>query len=97
MNTTLIISVIALIVLCILLMRRVLKLECQVFDLNDKLNISDYEYISLFGENRKLSKTIDTFAEIRHSESWYSEENEKRMNIIGQNGNDGTHYENEKL
>jgi len=93
MNTTLLLSVIALIVLCIILMRRVLKLECQVFDLNDKLNISDYEYICLFGENRKLSKTIDTFAEIRHSETWYSEENEKRMNIIGQNGNDGIHYE----
>jgi len=97
MNTTLLLSVIALIVICILLMRRVLKLECQVFDLNDKLNISDYEYISLFGENRKLSKTIDTFAKTRISETWYSEENEKRMNIIGQNGNDGEHYKNEKL
>lgn len=93
MNTTLLLSVIALIALCIILMRRVLKLECQVFDLNDKLNVSDYEYICLFGENRKLSKTIDTFAEIRHSESWYSDEIEKRMNIIGQNGNDGIHYE----
>jgi len=93
MNTTLIISVIALIVLCVLLMRRILKQEIIIFDLNDKLNISDYEYICLFGENRKLSKTIDTFAEIRHSESWYSDEIEKRMNIIGQNGNDGIHYE----
>ena len=97
MNTTLFIFVIVLMALCVLLMRRILKLEYQVFDLNDKLNISDYEYISLFGENRKLSKTIDTFAEIRHSESWYSDEIEKRMNIIGQNGNDGKHYKNEKL
>lgn len=93
----LILTAFCLLVICILLMRTVLKQEITIFDLNDKLNISDYEYISLFGENRKLSKTIDTFAEIRHSESWYSEENEKRMNIIGQNGNDGTHYENEKL
>jgi len=97
MNTTLLLSVIALIVLCVLLLRKIIKQEIIIFDLNDKLNISDYEYISLFGENRKLSKTIDTFAEIRHSESWYSEENEKRMNIIGQNGNDGEHYKNEKL
>jgi len=96
MNTIIIILGIALIVLCLLLMRRILKLEYQVFDLNDKLNISDYEYISLFGENRKLSKIIDTFAEIRHSESWYSDEIEKRMNIIGQNGNEGTHYDNKK-
>ena len=92
----LILTAFCLLVICILLMRTVLKQEITIFDLNDKLNISDYEYISLFGENRKLSKTIDTFAEIRHSESWYSEENEKRMNIIGQNGNEGTHYNNEK-
>ena len=93
----LILTAFCLLVICILLMRTVLKQEITIFDLNDKLNISDYEYISLFGENRKLSKTIDTFAEIRHSESWYSEENEKRMNIIGQNGNDGEHYKNEKV
>lgn len=97
MNTTLLLSVIALIVLCVLLMRRVLKLECQVFDLNDKLNLSDGEYVDLFNVNLGLSEQVENFAEIRHSESWYSDEIEKRMNIIGQNGNDGEHYKNEKL
>ena len=97
MNTTIIILGIALIALCLLLMRRILKLEYQVFDLNDKLNISDGEYIDLFNINLGLSEQIENFAEIRHSETWYSEENEKRMNIIGQNGNDGKHYKNEKV
>ena len=96
MNTTIIILGIALIALCLLLMRRILKLEYQVFDLNDKLNISDGEYIALFDVNLKLSTELENFAKTRISESWYSEENEKRMNIIGQNGNDGIHYENEK-
>lgn len=97
MNTTLIITVIALILLCLLLMRRILKLEYQVFDLNDKLNLSDMEYLDLFDVNLRLSTELENFAKTRISENWYSEENEKRMNIIGQNGNEGTHYENEKV
>jgi len=33
--------------------------------------------------------------ELRKKETWYNEEQtNKRMNVIGQNGNDGTHYEN---
>ena len=96
MNTTLLLIVIALIVLCILLMRRIIKQEIIIFDLNDKLNISDGEYIDLFNVNLGLSEQVENFAKTRISETWYSEENEKRMNIIGQNGNEGTHYENEK-
>ena len=83
-------------VLCVLLMRRILKLEYQVYDLNERLNLSDEEYIDLFSENTKLSLQVENFANTRISESWYSEEKEKRMNIVGQNGNEGTHYENEK-
>jgi chlorite dismutase len=84
-------------VLCVLLMRRILKLEYQVYDLNERLNLSDEEYIDLFSENTKLSLQVENFAKTRISENWYSEENEKRMNIIGQNGNDGEHYKNEKV
>ena len=92
MNTTIIILGIALIALCLLLMRRILKLEYQVFDLNEKLNLSDAEYIDLFDENIKLSKKIENTTKT----NWYYEKLEERMNIIGQNGNEGTHYENEK-
>jgi len=32
--------------------------------------------------------------ELRKKDTWYNEEQtNKRMNVIGQNGNDGTHYE----
>ena len=96
MNTSIFILIIALMVLCVLLTRRILKLEYQVYDLNERLNLSDEEYIDLFSENTKLSLQVENFANTRISESWYSEENEKRMNIIGQNGNDGIHYNNEK-
>ena len=97
MNTSIFILIIALMVLCVLLMRRILKLEYQVYDLNERLNLSDEEYIDLFSENTKLSLQVENFAKTRISENWYSEENEKRMNIIGQNGNDGEHYKNEKV
>jgi len=96
MNTTLLLSVIALIVLCILLMRRIIKQEVVIFKLNNNLNLSDGEYLDLFEVNLKLSEQVENFAKTRISETWYSEENEKRMNIIGQNGNEGTHYNNEK-
>ena len=97
MNTSIFILIIALMVLCVLLTRRILKLEYQVYDLNERLNLSDEEYIDLFSENTKLSLQVENFAKTRISENWYSEENEKRMNIIGQNGNDGEHYKNEKV
>lgn len=93
MNTTLIVPVIALIVLCIVLMLKIIKQEYVIYDLNDKLNLSDGEYVDLFNVNLGLSEQVENFAKTRISETWYSEELEKRMNIIGQNGNDGTHYE----
>jgi len=97
MNTTLIVSVIALIALCIVLMLKIIKQEYVIYDLNDKLNLSDGEYVDLFNVNLGLSEQVENFAKTRISETWYSEEKEKRMNIIGQNGNEGTHYENEKV
>lgn len=86
-----------LIILCLLLMRRITKLEDDNFDLNEKLNLSDGEYVDLFNVNLELSEQIENFAKTRISESWYSDEIEKRMNIVGQNGNDGEHYEMPKI
>ena len=97
MNASIIISGIALIVLCIVLMRRIIKQEYIICDLNERLNLSDEEYLDIFDVNLKLSEQVENFAKTRISENWYSEEKEKRMNIIGQNGNDGIHYNNEKL
>ena len=97
MNTTLLLFVIPLMGLCVLLMRRIIKQEYIIFDLNERLNLSDGEYIDLFDANIELSEQVENFSKTRISETWYSEENEKRMNIIGQNGNDGEHYKNEKL
>ena len=65
MNTTIIILGIALIALCLLLMRRILKLEYQVFDLNDKLNISDGEYNGLFERNLQLSEEVELLTEFK--------------------------------
>ena len=65
MNTTIIILGIALIALCLLLMRRILKLEYQVFDLNDKLNISDGEYNDLFEINLQLSEEVELLTEFK--------------------------------
>lgn len=54
-------------ILCILLMRRVLMHEITIFDLNDtiselneKLNLSDKEYIDLFTENMKISEELSS-------------------------------------
>jgi hypothetical protein len=64
MNTTaLLIFVIALMVLCVLLMRRILKLEYQVFYLNEKINVSDEEYVDLFETNLQLSEEIELLSE----------------------------------
>lgn len=58
MTTTLLLMVFALMILCISLMRRIIKLEYSNFDLNERLNLSDEEYIDLFNENLKLSEKI---------------------------------------
>lgn len=37
----------------------------------------------------------EIFEQFKKHNDWYNEEQiKKRMNVIGQNGNDGTHYEN---
>ena len=48
-----------LLVICILLMRTVLKQQITIFNLNEKLAISDQEYIDLFNENLLLSGSYD--------------------------------------
>jgi len=47
-------------------------------------------------ENRVVNKSLlELFKELRKKDTWYNEEKtNKRMNVIGQNGNDGAHYEN---
>lgn len=51
----LILTAFCLLVICILLMRTVLKQEITIFNLNEKLAISDQEYIDLFNENLLLT------------------------------------------
>lgn len=51
----LILTAFCLLVICILLMLTVLKQEITIFNLNEKLAISDQEYIDLFNENLLLT------------------------------------------
>ena len=74
MNTTLYIFLALLIVLCVLLMRRILKLEYAVFDLNDRLQLSDMEYVDLYNVNLKLSEQIENFAKTRNAENSFIQE-----------------------
>ena len=45
---------------------------------------------NLYGEKVEVKEKLSPFPED------YNEEDERRMNIIGQNGNDGEHYDNEE-
>ena len=54
------IMLVLLVILCILLMRRITIIEEQKFDLNEKLNLSDQEYISLFKENVKIHEELSS-------------------------------------
>lgn len=83
-----------LMILCIFMMRKITILEDDNFELGERLKLSDEEYISLFDVNMALSEQVEDFETLKKSEIWYDEEREKRMNIIGQNGNDGEHYKN---
>lgn len=47
-------------VACILLMRRITIIEEQKFELNEKLNLSDQEYIDLFKENVKIYEELSS-------------------------------------
>jgi len=45
--------------------------------------------------NAKVLTFKEWFEQFKKPNTWYNEEQtNKRMNVIGQNGNDGTHYEN---
>lgn len=57
---TIVIMLFCLAVLCILLMRRITIIEEQKFELNERLNMSDEEYISLFKENVKISEELSS-------------------------------------
>jgi hypothetical protein len=59
MEAILIMSII-LAVVCILLMRRITIIEEQKFELNERLNMSDEEYISLFKENIKIKDELSS-------------------------------------
>lgn len=63
-----------LMILCLLLMRRITKLEDDNFDLNEKLNLSDGEYVDLFNVNLELSEQIENFAKTRISENNFIKE-----------------------
>jgi hypothetical protein len=54
-----------LVVICIVLMRLILKQENTIFDLNEKLNISDMEYMDIFDSNLKLSEEIVLLKELK--------------------------------
>jgi hypothetical protein len=85
-----------LILFCIVLMRKINTQENHIFDLKDKLEISDREYILLFNINIELSEELENPKKTKKKKGWYDEENDNRMNVIGQNGNEGTHYEQQK-
>lgn len=55
----LIFTAFCLLVICILLIMAVLKQQITIFNLNEKLAISDQEYIDLFNENLLLSGNSD--------------------------------------
>lgn len=59
MEAILIMSII-LAVVCILLMRRITIIEEQKFELNERLNMSDEEYIDLFKENIKIKDELSS-------------------------------------
>ena len=47
-------------VVCIFLMRRITIIEEQKFELNERLNMSDEEYIDLFRENVKIKDELSS-------------------------------------
>jgi len=63
--------------------------EEEVLDMLNNLRLDSYNH----GMGR--IELLEWFEQFKKPDTWYNEEqNNKRMNIIGQNGNDGTHYEN---
>jgi len=63
--------------------------EEEVLDMLNNLRLDSYNH----GMGR--IELLEWFKQFKKPNTWYNEEQtNKRMNIIGQNGNDGTHYEN---
>jgi len=48
-------------------------------------------------KHKKKKKNWEVYGEEKKEELMYTEEDEQRMDIIGQNGNDGIHYEDDVL
>lgn len=57
----LIIIILLLLIACVLLMRSFVNQKIKIEYLNEKLNLSDAEYIDLFKENVKISEELYTF------------------------------------
>jgi len=63
-----------------------------VLEILNKLGWSVYV---CYSGNTPISEwMLSAFQQFKKPNTWYNEEQtNKRMNVIGQNGNDGTHYE----
>lgn len=59
--TELLIITVLLLIACVLLMRSFVNQKIKIEDLNEKLNLSDQEYIDLFNENVKMADELCTF------------------------------------
>lgn len=83
------------------LIGKIISQEKTISTMNNRLNSSDEEYIHIFNLNMELTDRLESFekkqkkSKLNNKEKWY-DENDSRMNIIGQNGNEGTHYEQQK-
>jgi len=63
--------------------------EEEVLDMLNNLRLDSYNH----GMGR--IELLEWFEKFKKPNAWYNEEQtNKIMNVIGQNGNDGTHYEN---
>jgi len=75
------------------------QLEIEHPELFNVNTVEGKKFIHSYYKFIKLEKDFFKRAIAKGNESskkeWYNEEQtNKRMNVIGQNGNDGTHYEN---
>ena len=58
--TQLIIIILLLLIACVLLMRSFVNQKIKIEYLNEKLNLSDEEYVDLFKENIKISDELSS-------------------------------------
>ena len=66
----------------------------------DRTDLSTLEWMIHFREELQdgllyLEKIIQDNKKASSTHTWYDESLENRINIIGQNGNEGTHYDKE--